>query len=533
MNDIEIINNNSLLFFKIWRNCVIKNTILKHLMMFNLFSFHVEKDSSQQQQFIIDNKEYIKSLIITFDQTVVDIDRNQKNQGTFEIEEKLNSLPNNIVSLQLDQANGINYDLPTTTTTTIPNSIKHLKLHEYFNQPLSKENSKIFSNLVTLEFGFFFNETIDANIFPNSLKQIKFGSFFNQSINDNVFPNSLEKVEFGSYFNQKLDNLPQSIKEIKFVSNSKFDIEINSKKLPSSLTKLTLPRFYDISLIRGGILPNQLVELKLSNSTIYNNRKQKHLKLNVYNANGNLSNTQEILKLFDGNSKIIPPSVTNLTIFYYINSEAQCTSFSESSIQFSSQFCSLNLNTTTPNLQYYWIYHESSKSLLKRFEKVKSLRLNLIENNFILDHLSNTCLSHLIKLDLKEYNYKSYIKPIKDFKVFSKLKCLKLGNYNSTLSSKTFPPSLELLELGYEFKQPIHKKWLPISIKHIIVLNENTPIHSLPDTLESIWILQNHYQLKDFNFFIPLFGKLKIVDQDVIYKAFNKIFKKNYEISFY
>ncbi|KAN0035639.1 hypothetical protein ACTA71_004922 [Dictyostelium dimigraforme] len=118
-NNIVIKDRNSILFFKVWRNY---------------------------------NKQYINSLIITIDGEY--IERNQEDQGTYEIEEKLSQLPNYIESLTLDQAN-------------------------------------------------------DANILPNSLKILSF--------------------VFGCYFNQSLINLPDSIKEIKFISNSKFDKDINSK----------------------------------------------------------------------------------------------------------------------------------------------------------------------------------------------------------------------------------------------------------------------------------------------------------------
>ncbi|KAN0025712.1 hypothetical protein ACTFIU_010306 [Dictyostelium citrinum] len=516
-------NDNSFLFFKIWRNYVIKKLIFKHLMMFNLLSFSVDIDSLHQP-FIQDNKQYIKSLFIKVD----NIKENANEIYIYEMGEILNNLPNHIESIRLYQTNNIKFGL---SNLKLPSSLKKLITHYNFNLPLSNSNSAIFSNLTTLEFGYKFNNEIGVNILPNSLKKLKFGNYYTQPLNENVLPHGLKTIIFGDWFNQTLKNLPNSIEEIKFNSKSYYKTEINSIELPQSLKKLSLPRNFNMSLING-ILPNKLEKLKISSLNVdtsdIGHRCLKHLKLKVYNKNGNLSSSnQEILNLLKLDiSKIIPPSVTNLSIFY----NTFQPSFKK---PFSPQFCKINLNTTKSKLRVYDLYYESSKLLLDKFERIKSLKVNLIENNFKLDN--HSCLKGLINLNLNEFNYLSYAKPIKDFKVFTQLKCLRIGDYNSTINSNTLPPSLELLELGNRFKQSIHKKWLPASIKYIIVLNDETPIsiNSLPDSLDAIWITDNHYQLKDFKFFTPLIGKLKINDSELIWKVFNKIFKKKYELYLY
>ncbi|KAN0025711.1 hypothetical protein ACTFIU_010305 [Dictyostelium citrinum] len=533
MKVIDISEDNSFLFFKIWRNYVLKKIIFKHLVMFNLFLFSVDLDSLHQQQYIQDNKQYIKSLLIKIN----DIEKNAKKDIIYEMGEKLNNLPNHIDSIILYQtnhnknANHITYDL---SNLKFPSSLKYFKVHYNFNLPLSNKNTPFFSNLTELDFNYYFNQKIGENILPNSLKKLKLSTFYNQPFDEYVLPDNLKIIVFGCSFNQPLNNLPQSIEEIKFYPNSTFKKEINSNQLPQSLKKLSLPRNYSISLING-ILPNKLEKLKISNINVDNlnisYESLKHLKLKVYNKNGNLSSNQEISNLFQLDvSKVIPQSLTNLSMFFIIYNN------SFHSEKLSSQFCSINLNTTTPNLLSYWIYYKSSsKLLLNKFERIKSLKVNLIENDYSLDYHSKSCLKHLINLNLSQFDYFSFTKPVKDFKVFTQLKCLRIGNYNSTINSNTLPPSLELLELGYRFKQSIHKKWLPASIKYIIVLNDQTPIsiNSLPNSLESIWITDNHYQLKDFKFFTPLIGKLKIDNSEIIKKVYNKIYKKKYEFNLY
>ncbi|KAN0055680.1 hypothetical protein ACTA71_011563 [Dictyostelium dimigraforme] len=518
------ISDNSLLFFKIWRNCVLKKIILKHLMMFNLFSYPVGYSSNQYNQLINNNEQYLKSLIIIVDKEHLNLEILQFN------------IPNHIESIILNEKNHTNCDLPNLIAIT--NSLKKLKLHNSFNQQLiSNKNNKIFSNLTTIEFGHYFNQLIDVDILPNSLRILKFGNYYNQPINENVLPKSLEIIVFQFKFNQSLKYLPQSIKEIKISFYSVFKQRINSNELPSSITKLSLPSLYNVNLI-DGILPNTLLKLKISSvktdileyqyafkSPIY-----RHLKLQLYNQNGNLSSNQEISNLLLENSRVIPPSVRKLTIFYnhYLGYGSNFKSLS-------SLFSSINLNTTTPKFLYYWFYHETSKVLLDKYQCIKSLKVVIIENNFTLDNHSKSSLSHLINLDLRDYKYTTFIKPIKDFKVFTKLKFLKIGNYNSTITLNTLPPSIELLELGNQFKQSIHKKWLPISIKHIIVLNEKTKIsiNSLPESLESIWISNKHYQLDNFKFLVPLFGKLNIISEHLILNVFNKILKKKYKQDLY
>ncbi|KAM9992772.1 hypothetical protein ACTFIY_010210 [Dictyostelium cf. discoideum] len=448
-------------------------------MMYNLVSFPVDLDSFLQP-FIKNNIQYVKSLFVKVD----DIKKDAKQYEIYEMGEKLNDLPKEFESIILYQTNYINFSL---SNLELHKSLYKLIIPFNFNLPLEVDSNKVFSNLTILEFGSNFNQEIGVNILPNSLKKLKFGKYFDQELNKNALPKYLKTIIFGYFFNKSLDNLPQLIKEIKFPSDSCFKQLINSKKLPWTLKKLSLPSKFNISLIE------------------------------VYNKNGNLSSNDEILKILKLNSKIIPPTVKNLTIFF--------NTFQDSLQDYlSSQFSSINLNLTKSNLLNYWLFKETSKLLLDKFEKIKPIKVNIIENNYKLDYHSKSCLSDLINLNLNEFDYNFYSKP-----------CLRIGNYNSTIKLDTLPPTLELLELGCAFKQPIHMKWLPISIKYIIVLNNETPIsiNSLPDSLESIWILDSHYQLNDFKFFIPLIGKLKIVDQDLIWKMFNKIFKKKYELYLY
>ncbi|KAN0055686.1 hypothetical protein ACTA71_011569 [Dictyostelium dimigraforme] len=514
-------SDNSFLFFKIWRNCVLKKIIFEHLMMFNLFSFPVD-ESLSQLKITTDNKKYIKSLLVRVD----DIKKDFTSLKTFRVIKTLNDIPIDIESVLLYQDNDINYDFPNLKV--IPKSLTKLHTHYNFNRQLSKENTAIFSNLTTLVFGFYFNQLINENILPNSLRILKFGFEYNQRINENVLPKSLERISFQNKFNQSLKYLPGSIKEIKFLYGSNFKQRINSSELPSSLTKLTLPGRYNLALING-VLPNKLLKLKISNLkseiTYDQYLNQANIILKVYKKNGHLSTNQEISNLLKLNSSIIPSSVTNLSIFSHFY-------YSTCKFNFlSSKFSSVNLNYLGNGSFYY----EPPLNLIDRCERIKSLCLKSIDNNLTLDNHSKSCLSDLISLDLGNFNYNAYTTPVLDFKVFTKLKCLRIGNYKSRIYSTTLPPTLELLELGYGNNQLIENEWLPKSLKHLIVSSEKSQIsfRNLPSSLESLWVPHYHYQLKYFDLVSLLIGKLNITDENLIKKAFNIIFKKKYEIDLY
>jgi hypothetical protein len=66
---------------------------------------------------------------------------------------------------------------------------------------------------------------------------------------DNL-PNSIEELNLGVKFNLPLDNLPSSIKSIKFNKWSKYKITLSN--LPSSLEILELPNNYTIPVMNIG-----------------------------------------------------------------------------------------------------------------------------------------------------------------------------------------------------------------------------------------------------------------------------------------
>jgi hypothetical protein len=60
-------------------------------------------------------------------------------------------------------------------------------------------------------------------------------------------PETIEEIEFGKTFNLELNNMPNSIKKIKFNDYSDYDKELNN--LPNKLEILKLPSEYNLKIV--------------------------------------------------------------------------------------------------------------------------------------------------------------------------------------------------------------------------------------------------------------------------------------------
>ena len=78
------------------------------------------------------------------------------------------------------------------------------------------------------------------------------------------YPDGLKKIIFGKKFNQIVDNLPNSLTEIEFVSNSDFDQLVDN--LPSSIQNLTVGYYFSQPLDN---LPNSLKIITLTGPYIF------------------------------------------------------------------------------------------------------------------------------------------------------------------------------------------------------------------------------------------------------------------------
>ena len=177
---------------------------------------------------------------------------------------------------------GWNFNCPLYNSLDNCTALTHIKFGYLFNQPLdnSLDNCTALTHIV---FGTIFNQPL-LNSFNNctSLYHIGLGSNFNQknelpfnikslsldsklrdlSLDSNNMnymdhlSDNIEEIELGSDFNLELNNLPSSIKKIKFNIRSKYNKKINC--LPNGLLILQLPACYDQQI---SLIPSALTKL--------------------------------------------------------------------------------------------------------------------------------------------------------------------------------------------------------------------------------------------------------------------------------
>jgi len=134
---------------------------------------------------------------------------------------------------------------------SLPDNVTHINFGEFFNQSIDISNLP--KNLIHLNFlGYFnsFNQKVDN--LPNSITHLTFGWHFNQKV-DNL-PSNITHLEFGYYFNQPVDFLPGSLKEL--ILSRDFNQPVDN--LPNNITHLTFGRNFNQSINN---LPTSLTHL--------------------------------------------------------------------------------------------------------------------------------------------------------------------------------------------------------------------------------------------------------------------------------
>merc|ERR1711862_641086 len=76
---------------------------------------------------------------------------------------------------------------------------------EWNHGPLS--NLALVSNLRSLTFGYYFDQSLANAILPVGLQRLTFGDYFNQSLDGATLPSGLRSLTFGESFNQSLANI--------------------------------------------------------------------------------------------------------------------------------------------------------------------------------------------------------------------------------------------------------------------------------------------------------------------------------------
>ncbi len=153
----------------------------------------------------------------------------------------------------------------------LPINITHLTFGNYFKQKVILP-----PNLTHLTLGWYFNQEV---VLPPNITHLTFGNYFEKIVDIplkvkylklncnnlriiNYLPNSLEELELDFCFNLELNNLPSSIKIIKFYEDItktyvySYNKELNN--LPNSIELIQLPKKYPYQIKN---IPKQLKKI--------------------------------------------------------------------------------------------------------------------------------------------------------------------------------------------------------------------------------------------------------------------------------
>ncbi|KAM9971779.1 hypothetical protein ACTFIW_011762 [Dictyostelium discoideum] len=223
-----------LLFWKVWRNFFLKNEILFHQRLYNLYSSFEFNDLKSLLNF--QYREYLQNIRFSFyfDEPLSII--NFKNN-------------NNI----------------------FPNSVKKITFGYSFNQAINQYSfSPNSSSLTSLEFGESFNQDIQINSLPPSLTCLKFGKNFNCPLSLGVLPLSgnLKSISFGLSYNQPIQYIPNGVEKLKIGGNSVYNnVNNNNKnnnkinKYPNSIKIFKFDKYFN-DIIMVGTIPNSVLKVK-------------------------------------------------------------------------------------------------------------------------------------------------------------------------------------------------------------------------------------------------------------------------------
>ncbi|EAL73634.1 hypothetical protein DDB_G0268362 [Dictyostelium discoideum AX4] len=379
-NDNNYNNNNeidnSIPFFKIWRNSVLRGEIISEIKILNnhlgKFTFYSINEMEKYKY-----KNYLNHVVLDFKKVM---DKNLfRYEGDMFNNYFENCLPPCIKSLEIN--GGFNFfikpcSFPTSLTylqfETDRNNNKIGEKNVILNYPVNNQYFKNFKNLKIVKFGEDFHSSINENSIPEGIKNVEFKNDFSDFLllNSNIFPKTLKSLTIGSsninksntnnydthgkesslylpktitslnyygnsilpnlFLNESLtrlnikwpknhlikkENFPQRLKYLTLEVGKDKDIKKNS--FPTSIIKLKLCNYNKI--IEPDVLPKNLEYLSFKD-TISNNR----ILLKKYQPTlikGSLPITLKTLKLGEHHlymdvliKGVLTPSHTNLTI---------------------------------------------------------------------------------------------------------------------------------------------------------------------------------------------------------------------------
>ncbi|KAN0023210.1 hypothetical protein ACTFIU_011373 [Dictyostelium citrinum] len=292
-------DDNSKLFFSIWRNNYLKKKIIRYIQIINIHSF-TKIITTDNIQLLYNNNNNnnneFKSIEILFKKNEKDYEKMKK------LFNQINYLPNYINELLIRNESASFYSdnhvelesMFTNDLIKIPNSITSLKFDDFFSFAINKLPSglKILDwgkrNVNEIKIGLLpvgleelhhnGNSALKAGSLPSTLKRLYLGSGYQVNLFETpdllASTTALEELSINKHFNSSLSGvLPKSLTKLSFHNDGYFDQEFKVGDLPSSITELTLPESFS-QPIQPNQLPSSLKSLRFTKSREWHTFKQ-------------------------------------------------------------------------------------------------------------------------------------------------------------------------------------------------------------------------------------------------------------------
>ncbi|KAN0040006.1 hypothetical protein ACTA71_011888 [Dictyostelium dimigraforme] len=431
-NNIYNNNKNDILFFKIWKNKIIRNEIIHHLKIYNIHSIKLNpfngKKEFEEYKFnsyllyldlILLENEHLDIGTIPLDSCLKELTVRQFFNCGNDLLIKENSLPKSITSIDISRCN--------------------------FNQT---NLNKIFGDSIThLYLGVGFNQSLGGGWLPRNLQHLEIHSMtFNQDIKIGNLPETLTILRLNHYYDGKIEagSIPSKVLNLHY----KYDSNYNKSSfnqycfIPKYMTSLEFDYEFNQPIIAGTI-PKNITSIKFGNQ--FNSEIQENsLPISVGSITFGHGFNQPI-----NNANILPPNLTKLEFGYHFDQSIDPNHFPTSitSLKFGENF-----------------NRDLSESLFKKLY----------------------CLN---VLEVGSY-FKRIITPNS---LPDSLKQLSLGDrYNHKITINTLPTSLEVLKLGRHFNHSIEPGVLPPNLKSLYVDGnchtlDLTSYGCLPNSLQYIY----------------------------------------------
>ncbi|KAM9977753.1 hypothetical protein ACTFIR_011625 [Dictyostelium discoideum] len=253
--------DNDKLFFKVWKNIVIRNEIIRNIRLF--------KEHSGSKEFYrlvnykaYENKDYLTNMTIGIKEPItVNLLPPYLDKLIFYAQNgqiKANSIPNSVKELIFSGSFN-----QVIVSTTIPKNVEIIQFGDYFNQPLPI--GSLPQSIKRLEFGNDFNQEIQLDTLPKSrLEYLKLGVSFNKLLKPNYLPKSLTHLILSNDYDHHIDIkdvLPDSGNLLTLNLGENFNKPLKNHPLPYSITHLVLSSSFDQHL-PAGVLPQSLKRLE-------------------------------------------------------------------------------------------------------------------------------------------------------------------------------------------------------------------------------------------------------------------------------